>query len=89
MLGLEIHRTSQMATLQILHCALHKIYQHEAFIQHMFRNLKAYDRKIKKAKAKHNEELAVRLRSLKPGYKVDHLVKERSVENAEDTKLIT
>ena len=43
----------------------------------MHRNLKVYDRKIRKAKAKHNEDLAHRLRSLKPGYKVDHLVKER------------
>ncbi|GAX74298.1 hypothetical protein CEUSTIGMA_g1747.t1 [Chlamydomonas eustigma] len=49
---------------------------HEPLLQ-TFRNLKVYDRKIKKAKAKHNEELAERLRSLKPGYKVDHLVKER------------
>ncbi len=36
-----------------------------------------YDRKIRKAKAKHNDELAMRLQKVKPGYKVDHLVKER------------
>lgn len=41
------------------------------------RNLKAYDRKIRKAKAKLNLELATRLKNVKPGYKVDHLVKER------------
>lgn len=41
------------------------------------RNIKAHDRKIRKAKAKLNTELAKRLVALKPGYKVDHLVKER------------
>jgi pescadillo protein len=42
-----------------------------------FRNIKAYERKIKKAKAKMNTDLAQRLVSMKPGYKIDHLVKER------------
>lgn len=40
-------------------------------------NIKVHDRKIRKAKAKMNMALAERLKTLKPGYKVDHLVKER------------
>jgi pescadillo protein len=46
------------------------------------RDLKTYDKKIKKATAKQNLELAQRLKNLKPGYKVDHLVKERCVQRA-------
>lgn len=49
---------------------------HEPLLQ-TFRNLKSYDRKIKKAQAKKNDDLAERLRMRKPGYKIDHLVKER------------
>ncbi|KAG6556455.1 hypothetical protein Mapa_002398 [Marchantia paleacea] len=41
------------------------------------RELKAYDRKIKKAKAKKNRELAQRFDRLRPAYSLDHLVKER------------
>ena len=40
-------------------------------------NIKVHDRKIRKAKAKMNSALAERLKTMKPGYKVDHLVKER------------
>ncbi|KAG1679475.1 hypothetical protein FOA52_011074 [Chlamydomonas sp. UWO 241] len=50
--------------------------QHEPLLV-TFRDLKTYDKKIKKATAKQNLELAQRLKNLKPGYKVDHLVKER------------
>ncbi|MEW5320307.1 MAG: hypothetical protein WDW38_011389 [Sanguina aurantia] len=42
-----------------------------------FRNLKAYDRKVRKAKAKSNFSLAQRLQTLKPTYRLDHLIKER------------
>lgn len=41
------------------------------------RELKVYDRKIKKAKAKKNKELAQRFDRLRPAYSLDHLVKER------------
>ena len=36
-----------------------------------------YERKIRKARAKRNEDLARRLRARRPTYKLDHLVKER------------
>ncbi|KXZ46900.1 hypothetical protein GPECTOR_39g394 [Gonium pectorale] len=42
-----------------------------------FRNIKAHDRKIRKARAKQNADLAKRLSQLKPTYRLDHLVKER------------
>lgn len=41
------------------------------------RSLKAHDRKVRKAAAKHNLDLARRLARHKPGYRLDHLVKER------------
>ena len=42
-----------------------------------FRELSAYDRKVKRAYAKQNEALAKRLLALKPQYRIDHLVRER------------
>ncbi|GLC41828.1 hypothetical protein PLESTM_001249900 [Pleodorina starrii] len=42
-----------------------------------FRNIKAHDRKVRKARAKQNADLAKRLMHLKPTYRLDHLVKER------------
>ncbi|XP_026381551.1 pescadillo homolog isoform X2 [Papaver somniferum] len=62
-----------------------KTYYHSkdiAFLQHeplmeKFRDIRAYDKKIHKAVAKKNDELAKRLRSRKPGYTLDRLVKER------------
>ncbi|KAI3885383.1 hypothetical protein MKX03_035906 [Papaver bracteatum] len=62
-----------------------KTYYHSkdiAFLQHeplmeKFRHIRAYDKKIHKAVAKKNDELAKRLRSRKPGYTLDRLVKER------------
>ena len=41
------------------------------------RDLHAYEKKIKKAKAKKNRDLAGRLVFRKPSYRLDHLVKER------------
>ena len=41
------------------------------------RKVKIHERKIRKAKGKFNNDLADRLRALKPTYKLDHLVKER------------
>ena len=41
------------------------------------RDLKAYDRKVRKARAKANEKLARRLLAAKPGVRLDHLVRER------------
>eukprot|EP00249_Psilotum_nudum_P022036 c28349_g1_i1 orf=520-2442(-) len=41
------------------------------------REIRAFEKKIKKARAKENEELAVRLERNKPTYSFDHLVKER------------
>ncbi len=39
--------------------------------------MKAYERKVRKARAKSNERLARRLLAAKPTYRLDHLVKER------------
>lgn len=41
------------------------------------RELKAYEKKIKKARAKLNEDLADRLVKNRPLFSLDHLVKER------------
>eukprot|EP00899_Mesostigma_viride_P011595 jgi/Mesvir1/20436/Mv12333-RA.1 len=41
------------------------------------RDLKAYDKKIKKAKAKRQQELLERLQKRRPEHTLDHLVKER------------
>lgn len=55
-----------------------------AFIQHdplleKFREQRAYEKKIKKAKAKKNQERANRLELRRPDYKLDRLVLERFV----------
>lgn len=42
-----------------------------------FRDIKAYDKKIVKAKAKKTYELAKKLLDRRPGYTLDHIVKER------------
>ncbi|EFJ52618.1 hypothetical protein VOLCADRAFT_54970, partial [Volvox carteri f. nagariensis] len=42
-----------------------------------FRNIKAHEKKVRKARAKQNADLAKRLMHLKPTYRLDHLVKER------------
>ena len=42
-----------------------------------YSSLKVHDRRIRKARAKQNLALAKRLLAAKPGYKLDHLVKER------------
>nr|A8JBB2.1 RecName: Full=Pescadillo homolog [Chlamydomonas reinhardtii] len=42
-----------------------------------FRSIKAHDKKVRKARAKQNKELAKRLAALTPTYRLDHLVKER------------
>ncbi len=44
---------------------------------HTHRNIKAHDRKVRKARAKQNKDLAKRLAALTPTYRLDHLVKER------------
>lgn len=44
---------------------------------HGHRDLKVYDRKVRKARAKANEALARRLLASKPGVRLDHLVRER------------
>eukprot|EP00252_Welwitschia_mirabilis_P011146 TRINITY_DN2504_c0_g1_i1.p1 TRINITY_DN2504_c0_g1~~TRINITY_DN2504_c0_g1_i1.p1 ORF type:complete len:627 (+),score=164.26 TRINITY_DN2504_c0_g1_i1:273-2153(+) len=41
------------------------------------REIRAYEKKIKKAKGKKNFDLAQRLQKRRPGYTVDHLVRER------------
>lgn len=52
--------------------------QHEPLLE-TFRELRAYDKKIKKAKAKKNEERAKRLEVRRPDYKLDRLIRERFV----------
>jgi len=49
---------------------------HEPILQ-VLRDVKAHGKKVRKARAKKNEALAKRLMRLKPGYRLDHLVKER------------
>jgi len=46
-------------------------------LMNTFRELRAYERKIKRAKAKKHFNQVDRLRENKPGYTLDHLVKER------------
>ena len=63
----------------------HKTYYHVkdvSFLLHepllkKVRELAAYDKKIRKASAKKNRDLARRLASRRPGYRLDHLVRER------------
>eukprot|EP01023_Acetabularia_acetabulum_P015510 TRINITY_DN1753_c0_g2_i1.p1 TRINITY_DN1753_c0_g2~~TRINITY_DN1753_c0_g2_i1.p1 ORF type:complete len:424 (-),score=71.10 TRINITY_DN1753_c0_g2_i1:692-1963(-) len=50
--------------------------EHEPLLN-KFREIKAYSKKIKKAKNKLNHDLARRLLQRKPRYQLDHLVKER------------
>ncbi|CAA7394726.1 unnamed protein product [Spirodela intermedia] len=63
----------------------HKTYYHMKdimFLAHeplldKFRDIKAYDRKIKKAVAKKNKDLAIRLKSRRPNYQLDPLIRQR------------
>lgn len=63
----------------------HKTYYHVKdinFLTHeplleKSREIKAFEKKIKKAQAKKNGELAARLEKNRPAYSLDHLVKER------------
>ncbi|XP_077221008.1 pescadillo homolog [Tasmannia lanceolata] len=63
----------------------HKTYYHMKdimFLAHeplleKFRDIKAYDKKVKKALGKKNRELADRLLSRKPSYTLDRLIRER------------
>ncbi|CAM8898328.1 unnamed protein product [Rhodiola kirilowii] len=50
--------------------------QHEKLID-IFRDIKVHDKKVKKAKAKKQMELAIRLMNRKPSYTLDRLIKER------------
>ena len=45
-----------------------------------FREIRAYQKKIKKAKAKKNDELAKLLLSRAPSYKLDRVIRDRFVE---------
>lgn len=49
---------------------------HEPLLKKV-RELAAYDKKVRKALAKKNRDLAQRLSSRRPGYRLDHLVRER------------
>lgn len=42
-----------------------------------YRDIRAYDRKVKKAIAKKNKDLATRLLTRKPSYTLDRLIRER------------
>ncbi|KAK6928379.1 BRCT domain [Dillenia turbinata] len=63
----------------------HKTYYHMKdimFLAHeplleKFRDMRAYDKKVKKAFAKKNRDLAARLMTRKPTYTLDRLIKER------------
>lgn len=63
----------------------HHTYYHVkdiAFILHdplleKFRDIKAYQKKIKKAEAKKNADLANRLRTREPIYSLDRVIRER------------
>ncbi|KAK4785376.1 hypothetical protein SAY86_002065 [Trapa natans] len=49
---------------------------HEPILE-KFREIRGYEKKIKKAEAKKNKDLANRLLSRKPGYTLDRLIRER------------
>ena len=51
---------------------------HEPLLE-TFRERRVYERKIKKAKAKKNEERAKRLEVQFPNYKLDRLIRERFI----------
>ena len=53
--------------------------QHEPLLKKA-RELYAYEKKVKRARAKKNADLAARLLARKPTYCLDHLVKERCGE---------
>ncbi|XP_062151439.1 pescadillo homolog [Alnus glutinosa] len=63
----------------------HHTYYHVkdiAFLQHeplleIFRDIRAYEKKIKKAESKKNPDLANRLRTRTPSYKLDRIIRER------------
>eukprot|EP00242_Pyramimonas_sp_CCMP2087_P007284 CAMPEP_0198207012 /NCGR_PEP_ID=MMETSP1445-20131203/10507_1 /TAXON_ID=36898 /ORGANISM="Pyramimonas sp., Strain CCMP2087" /LENGTH=627 /DNA_ID=CAMNT_0043879893 /DNA_START=150 /DNA_END=2033 /DNA_ORIENTATION=- len=50
--------------------------QYEPLLE-KFREIRAYDKKVTRAKAKKQNDLAERLAKHRPGYRLDHLVKER------------
>ncbi|KAK9272607.1 hypothetical protein L1049_002982 [Liquidambar formosana] len=50
--------------------------QHEPLVE-KFRDIRAYDKKVKKALAKKNRDLANRLLTRKPSYTLDRLIRER------------
>ena len=47
-----------------------------------FREIRAYQKKIKKAKAKKNDELARLLLSRAPSYKLDMVIRDRLVKQS-------
>lgn len=46
-------------------------------LQLVCRELYAYEKKVRRAKAKKNRDLAARLAERRPTYRLDHLVRER------------
>lgn len=50
--------------------------KHEPLLE-KFRDMRAYERKVKKAMSKKNRDLAERLLTRKPTYTLDMLIKER------------
>ncbi|GMY34147.1 pescadillo like [Fagus crenata] len=50
--------------------------QHEPLLE-IFRDKRAHEKKVKKAEAKKNPDLAKRLRILAPSYKLDRVIRER------------
>lgn len=50
--------------------------KHEPLLE-KFREMRAYEKKIKKAKLKKNQDLVERLLSRKPSYTLDMLIRER------------
>lgn len=52
--------------------------KHEPLVE-KFRDMRSYDRKVKKAVSKKNKDLAERLLTRKPSYTLDRLIRERFV----------
>lgn len=52
--------------------------KHEPLVE-KFRDMRTYDRKVKKAESKKNRDLAERLLTRKPTYTLDRLIRERFV----------
>ena len=75
---LSTWKQSCLARVQMIHQRDFSHYTYYFILNPFFcRAITAYSKKVKKARAKKNFELARQLERRAPGYKLDHLVRER------------